>query len=289
MATEHALSTEKQIVSAGSFRRYLEAAVFVAVWMLCGWLFRLEDNLYQFLGVPLLVLFQLGVRRRRLSELWLRDPEQPLRLDRWAVALALVFSVVPAFVLTQMLSRVPWIESAYGLCVVAGSIAAGLTIRSQSVSTLRRGLPFFGLTLLIGFALMVLLALLLGLSPVPSLTRAPLIIRDILVLFAVTFVLEEVAFRGGLDTHVFPYGIEAKSRARVWVSAIFVSLLWAIWHIPPQFLYGEGTFAEVLTTNLIVEILIGVPLSFTWRKSGSLVLPALAHALIDAYRNSLLT
>jgi hypothetical protein len=28
-----------------------------------------------------------------------------------------------------------------------------------------------------------------------------------------------------------------------------------------------------------------VPLSFCWRRSGTLVLPAAAHALIDAYRN----
>jgi hypothetical protein len=31
-----------------------------------------------------------------------------------------------------------------------------------------------------------------------------------------------------------------------------------------------------------------VPLSFCWRASGTLVLPAAAHALIDSYRNSLL-
>jgi uncharacterized membrane protein len=30
---------------------------------------------------------------------------------------------------------------------------------------------------------------------------------------------------------------------------------------------------------------IGVPLSFCWRASGTLVLPAGAHALIDSYRN----
>jgi hypothetical protein len=31
--------------------------------------------------------------------------------------------------------------------------------------------------------------------------------------------------------------------------------------------------------------LTGVPLSFCWRASGTLVLPAAAHALIDSYRN----
>jgi membrane protease YdiL (CAAX protease family) len=156
------------------------------------------------------------------------------------------------------------------------------------VHAFRRSLPVFGITLLIGFALMALLALLLGLSPVPSLARAPSIIKDILLYFAVTFVLEEVAFRGGLDSHVFPSGSDSNSRAWVWGSALFVSVVWGLWHLPSDLLYGSDTFAIVLGSNLVVEILVGVPLSFTWRKSGSLVLPALAHALIDAYRNSLL-
>ena len=273
--------------TTNSSRRYAESAAFVAVWMICGWLLRLRWNPYLMFGLPLLVLFQLGVRRRPLRELWLRDPERRLRLDRWGVVLAILFAAAPAILLIEELSQRLWVESAYALCAVAGGIAAGLTIRSQDADAFRRSLSVFGLTLLIGFALMALLALLFGLSPVPSLARAPSIIKDILLYFAVTFVLEEVAFRGGLDSHVYPPG-EPISRARAWGSALFVSVLWGLWHLPSDLLYGSDTFAVVLSSNLVVEILIGVPLSFTWRKSGSLVLPALAHALIDAYRNSLL-
>jgi membrane protease YdiL (CAAX protease family) len=40
---------------------------------------------------------------------------------------------------------------------------------------------------------------------------------------------------------------------------------------------------------LIVHCAIGVPLSLGWRRTGRLVAPALAHALIDAVRNALLT
>jgi hypothetical protein len=39
---------------------------------------------------------------------------------------------------------------------------------------------------------------------------------------------------------------------------------------------------------IIVHSLVGVPLSFCWRASGTLVLPAAAHALVDAYRNTVL-
>jgi len=47
-------------------------------------------------------------------------------------------------------------------------------------------------------------------------------------------------------------------------------------------------FVVVIPAMIVVHTLIGVPLSFCWRASGTLVLPAAAHALIDSYRNSLL-
>ena len=42
-----------------------------------------------------------------------------------------------------------------------------------------------------------------------------------------TFVLEEVAFRGALDAHVHHEG-----EGRGWQSALFVSALWGLWHLP---------------------------------------------------------
>ena len=178
------------------------------------------------------------------------------------------------------------LDFTWALCSMAGGIAAGLTLRSQRADALRRALPVFGVTLLMGFALIALAAVLFGLSPAVTLAQAPVIFKYILLYFAVNFVLEEVAFRGGLDSHVHPPG-ESNSRARAWGSALFVSVLWGLWHLPPEMLAGEA-FADALVINLVFGILVGVPLSFCWRQGGTLVLPALAHALIDAYRNSLL-
>jgi membrane protease YdiL (CAAX protease family) len=39
--------------------------------------------------------------------------------------------------------------------------------------------------------------------------------------------------------------------------------------------------------NSIIHSLIGVPFAVFWRKSGNLVVPAFAHALIDALRTAL--
>jgi membrane protease YdiL (CAAX protease family) len=38
---------------------------------------------------------------------------------------------------------------------------------------------------------------------------------------------------------------------------------------------------------LIYHGALGVPLSFAWRRSGNLVLPAAAHMVIDAVRDGL--
>ena len=45
--------------------------------------------------------------------------------------------------------------------------------------------------------------------------------------------------------------------------------------------YGPGAITCLIT-------MIGIPLSLCWRKGGTLALPAAAHALIDAYRNTVL-
>ena len=65
--------------------------------------------------------------------------------------------------------------------------------------------------------------------------------------------------------------------------AIFVSILWGLWYFP---LNPDGSSQELATT-LVLSTVLGVPLSFCWRRSGTLVLLSTAHALIDAFRNAL--
>jgi hypothetical protein len=77
---------------------------------------------------------------------------------------------------------------------------------------------------------------------------------DLRAVFCVAFVLEEVTFRGALDTHV-----------------------------------SEATSGDLAPCCLRVlpSVLYGVPLAFAWRRGGTLVLPAAAPALFDAWRNAL--
>lgn len=71
----------------------------------------------------------------------------------------------------------------------------------------------------------------------------------------VQFVLEKVAFRGLLDTHV-----QRSSGRHAWVSAVFVSALWGVWHLP---LAPSG--APIVATAgrlLLAHCAVGVPLSY---------------------------
>jgi hypothetical protein len=60
-------------VARAHLGRYLQVLALVVVWIAIGFYFRVDANSYLLLGVPLTVVFQLAVARRRLSALWVRD------------------------------------------------------------------------------------------------------------------------------------------------------------------------------------------------------------------------
>jgi hypothetical protein len=254
--------------------------------MICGWLFRLSTEAYLVLGVPLVALFQIAVRHRSLRELWVRDPEQPLRIDRLGWAIALILLIMPVYYLFAVAIPARSLPGVlFMLCGMAGAILAGFTLRNQQVEAFRRALPSFGAAILIGIAIQAF-DLDTGRFLAPELAKVPYLLQRLLFYFAASFTLEEVAFRGAIDPHVYPPN-ETGSRAKAWGSAFFVSIVWGLWHVPLAGEFGMG-FLVFLVIALFVELFEGVPLSFSWRQGGTLVLPAIAHALIDAYRDALI-
>jgi membrane protease YdiL (CAAX protease family) len=85
--------------------------------------------------------------------------------------------------------------------------------------------------------------------------------------------VEEVAFRGALDSHVRHPGEGGGSTIRAYgvVSAFFISVLWGLWHYPilPQVPIWQLLPAQVAMARS----------SLFWRRSGNLMVPGFAHAL----------
>jgi membrane protease YdiL (CAAX protease family) len=96
----------------------------------------------------------------------------------------------------------------------------------------------------------------------------------------VCFALEEVSFRGALDSHLHRPG----ERFGL-TSALLGSILWGLWHLPT--VPAESRTLETAIALMGTHALIGVPLAIYWRQSGNLVVPAFTHAMIDAVRNAL--
>ena len=92
--------------------------------------------------------------------------------------------------------------------------------------------------------------------------------------------VEEVFFRGALDTY-----LHRGEEGIGWLSAIFVSALWGLWHLPGQ-AKGPHLLSTVVTL-VIAQIAVGVPLSFWWRQSGNLTVNNTTHAFLDAVRDIL--
>lgn len=258
--------------------RLLVATLVVALWIALGWFVHADPNEYLLLGVPLTLVFQRFVRGRPLHSLWVRDAPG-FQLDRAGVALAGALAITPAYALIHVLHTGPVepVQVAWLLCAVSGAAAGGFALRRLRRAEFRALLGCLATAGTLGVMMMFAAALARGGDGIPD---ARIGIAWLLLYLPVTFVLEEVFFRGALDTYVHRRG-----EGRGWASAIFVSVLWGLWHLP----IVPRADAVTAVGLLIVHTAVGVPLSIYWRQSGNLTVPAVTHAVIDGFRNALLT
>jgi membrane protease YdiL (CAAX protease family) len=260
-------------------RRSIEAGAFVAVWVTAGYLLPLSSNGYLLLGIPLTMAFQVLVRRRPLRELLAAGTDR-FRLGRPGVLLAAALAAVPAFHAVRSLADQDWATTGWYFAATAGAACAAFAIRAGSVRSALRSaaLPVAvgagGMTLVYGIA-----HLLTG-RPLPMAEALVALPTYVALYFPATFLLEEVSFRGALDAHVHHDG-EARGRR----SAVFVSVLWGLWHLPVS---HALPFPLQLAELVVVHVVLGVPLSMAWRRTRNLAGPALAHAVNDAVRNAVM-
>jgi len=272
---------------------------FIALWMAIGLVFHLDPNSYLLLVVPLVVVFQLGVRREPLVKLWVRDAVN-FRLSAWGILLALGLAAVPAVALARSVHSTPWsipvpayhstpraiIAWLWLVCCIGGAFGAAFSL-CRFTRTQVKALGFCLATAgVIGCTMQVAVALAHKHPMVFTVSKAMSCAQQFLLYFPVCYVLEEVAFRGAIDAHVHHPG-----EARQWWSAAFVSALWGLWHIgavPMPDRTHAARIVALVVGLLLVHIPVGIFLSLGWRRSGNLAVPAIVHALIDAVRNTVL-
>lgn len=265
--------------------RFLIVFAVVVAWWLLGSALHLTIPEYLLLGVPILIGFQLWVQREPLYRLWVRSGPPP-RLDRWLVVLWILFSLFPAYAAARELMRMQLATAAEYSVAILGAFGLAYALRSMQARTW----GYLGLCVLTITILGVLPTLLSVLLPHvihihsphpvtaghPSLLQSAEIGAQWFLLMPVGFVVEEVFFRGAMDT--FLHRGEAGTG---WLSAVFVSALWGLWHVS----LGAHLLSQIVS-DVAAQIIIGVPLSLWWRKSGNLVVNDSAHAVLEAVRNA---
>jgi membrane protease YdiL (CAAX protease family) len=229
-------------------------------------------------------------RKKPLVTLWIRDAAR-FRLNAGGIILAFGFAVLPAVRFIQTAGSASWPshvpEILWYVCCIIGAFGAAFAF-CQFTKQTWKDLGFCLLTAgVIGCLTMFLHALAVwGVQhkpPTLNWGRVAYGIGSFVLYVPVCFVLEEVVFRGALDSHVFQHGDQGQ-----WWTATFVSTLWGWWHLP---IAGATGLQQLITYILVlpcIHIAVGVFLSLSWRRSGNLAVPATVHAFIDAVRNMLL-
>jgi membrane protease YdiL (CAAX protease family) len=283
--TEAAASPSLGALTQG--RRFVIVAVVVVVYIAGGLLFALGPTAYVLLGIPITVSFQRFVARRPIRALWLRDAP-PLHIDRQFVilgALLAATSVVPA--IDGIARGNVWTI----LSVAAIVFGAFPTVYAMRALT-PRSYPVLVWTTTVAGAIGIVVFLVLGIATNGATLlqdvggRASVFVFSVIQYLPSMFVVEEVLFRGGLDSYLHRAG---DGRPRT--SAIFVSALWGLWHVPLISItpgLASLPLLEAAAILVVFHVATGVPLTIGWRRSGNLAVPGIAHALIDGVRNALL-
>ena len=269
-------------------RRLLEATALVALVIAIGLVFDMSVFAYVAMSFPAAVGFQLWIRRRPLHEMWVRHGPALSRstLIPW---LAVVFAIPPT--ISLITQAMPSSQVIWTLVVIAGCVPASYVVKQRDSDTLRYIVLCLATGGLIG-------ALYLTLQEVGDLVTdytqgktdflsagesdALAFVKSFAVLWPGYYVVEEVLFRGVLDSHVQHEG----ERHGIW-TAIFVSLLWGSWHLPVVLAIApDASPGDVIAVLYINQGLVGPFLSYWWRRSGNLLVPAVTHDFLDSLRNA---
>lgn len=265
--------------------RVLIAGAVVLFWVVLGRGLRLDPNSYLLVGIPILVVFQLFVARRPIRELWLKH-QPAFRLTGLGWVAAAVAMIYPGYSLVEgwRVAALPirlWL-----IASTLGAIPLGFTVSHATRKTWLSLLFCFAIAGTFVCTEMLLTSMWIhhrhGL-PHGTWATVRIVARNFLLYLPVCFMIEEVFFRGGLDSF-----IQREGDRYGWVTALVLSAFWGWWHLAvvPTTTWSE--FAVMVIALPLMHLIPGMTFSYGWRMSGSLLAPAVVHSFIDSFRNAVM-
>jgi len=260
----------------GRLIRAAVATLIVSGYIALGLAFRLSAEAYLLVGIPITVAFQLLVVRRPLRSLWLRQAP-PMRFTPRSIAAIVVLAIAPAIVAARGVRDGDLALVGWGIAAMVGALGAVYALRAVDRDAARSTIRT---TLITGAVLVaIMVAYRLASGGFSGNVAAAMMTTAISVAtyLPVVFVMEEVLFRGLIDTY-----LHGTTPGRDRASALYGSALWGLWHLPVAFLaLGILTIPYLV----VVHTTIGYFLVTSWRSTGNLAAPGIAHAVIDGLRN----
>jgi membrane protease YdiL (CAAX protease family) len=257
--------------------RAIVATLVIGGYMALGFAFRLSAEGYLLLGIPITVAFQVLVVRRPLRALWLRDAP-PMAFTPRSVVAIVVVAIAPAAVAVGGIRVGNAVLVGYGLAAMFGAVGAVYAMRAMDLDAVRSTIRATLITSAILVSIMVTYRIASGGFNGNLATAVVTAMISVATYLPVVFVMEEVFFRGLLDPYLHGATL-GPDRA----SALYGSALWGIWHLPVMSIaLGSLTIPYLVA----VHTALGYVLVTSWRRTGNLAAPGIAHAVSDALRNA---
>jgi membrane protease YdiL (CAAX protease family) len=257
--------------------RAVVATLLIGGYMALGSALHLGADAYLLLGIPITIGFQVLVVRRPLRQLWLRQAP-PMTFTPRSMAAIVVLAIAPAVVAAGGVIDGDLALVAWGLAAMVGAVGAVYALREMDRDAVRSTIQTTLITGAVLVGIMVAYRLATGGFNGNLAAALTTTVISLLTYLPVVFVVEEVLFRGVID----PY-LHGSTPGPDRASALYGSALWGLWHLPVAFLA-----LGVLTIPYLVAVhtVLGYFLVTSWRRTGNLAAPGIAHAVIDALRNT---
>jgi membrane protease YdiL (CAAX protease family) len=257
--------------------RAVVATLVIGGYMALGFAFRLGAEAYLLLGIPITIAFQVLVVRRPLRALWLRQAP-PMTFTPRSIGAIVVLAIAPAIVAASGVRDGDPALFGWGLAAMIGALGAVYALRAMDRDGVRSTIRTTLITAAVLVGIMVAYRLATGGFNGNLAAAVTTAVISLLTYLPVVFVMEEVLFRGLIDTY-----LHGSTPGPDRPSALYGSALWGIWHLPVAFLA-----LGILTIPYLVaaHIVLGYFLVTSRRRTGNLAAPGVAHAVIDALRNA---